>query len=153
MGIEPEKRSEEDMASLEAALGSSLRRSLKPPAAEPPARLDDSIKVMARSRAGEVRAALNVRRRRTWPVWTAAAVLVVAVGLWTGLAIGRGGQSTGYFDGRVKADIVDAYRLSRWLKSGEKPEANWDYNGDGRADQADVEVLVSNAVSVSEETR
>jgi len=50
-------------------------------------------------------------------------------------------------NGRV--DILDAFALARMIDSGEKTQARWDINGDGRVDQGDVDAIAMSAVQIN----
>ena len=45
-------------------------------------------------------------------------------------------------------DIVDAFRLARALRDGQRVAAGWDADGDGAVDGADVEALARKAVAL-----
>lgn len=45
-------------------------------------------------------------------------------------------------------DIVDAFRLARALRDGQRVAAGWDADGDGAVDGADVEALARRAVAL-----
>ena len=49
-------------------------------------------------------------------------------------------------DGRV--DILDAFQVAREMQSGRTPPNDYDVNGDGRVDDADVEYLAMRAVKL-----
>jgi hypothetical protein len=47
-------------------------------------------------------------------------------------------------NGRV--DILDAFKLARYVESAERIEKKWDFNGDGLVDSNDVDLVASAAV-------
>ena len=49
-------------------------------------------------------------------------------------------------DGRV--DILDAFALARHIESPRETVGEWDMNGDGTVDRADVDVIARAAVSL-----
>jgi hypothetical protein len=78
-----------------------------------------------------------------WPAVAAAAVVLVAVGLYL--------RPRAAEDHRP-LDIVDAYRLARRLDAGEKPSPReWDRNGDGVVDRKDVETIARACVALGGE--
>jgi hypothetical protein len=49
-------------------------------------------------------------------------------------------------DASGRVDILDAFKLARHIKSGDRPEMKWDINGDGLVNRKDVDVLAFAAV-------
>jgi hypothetical protein len=49
-------------------------------------------------------------------------------------------------DGSGRVDILDAFRLARHIKSTERLEGRWDFNGDGLVNREDVDVVAFAAV-------
>ena len=49
-------------------------------------------------------------------------------------------------DGRV--DILDAFKLARYIKSAGRLEKNWDMNGDGTVNSEDVDLIALAAVRI-----
>ncbi|MHC4664845.1 MAG: dockerin type I domain-containing protein [Planctomycetota bacterium] len=49
-------------------------------------------------------------------------------------------------DGSGRVDILDAFKLARYIKSTDRPEMKWDINGDGLVNRKDVDVLAFAAV-------
>ena len=47
-----------------------------------------------------------------------------------------------------RVDILDAYRLALQLEAGAQPDAQWDKNGDGRVDTADVDWIARASVAL-----
>ncbi len=140
-----------ELAELEALLGDELRAATAPPAARAPEEVDRAVLAVIGQRAAQVRRRLARRRRRLWPVWTAAAALLLAAGIWalaTRLHAPRR-AGPGDIDGSGTVDIVDAYLMARRMEAGEQPDPGWDFNSDGRVDRGDVNALAGRAVSVS----
>ena len=54
-------------------------------------------------------------------------------------------------DGQV--DILDAFTLASRIKAGAAIEENWDINGDGQVNQADVEEISAFAVKLGPEDK
>ena len=57
-------------------------------------------------------------------------------------------QPTGDLDGSGGVDILDAYSLARQIEQGQAAAA-LDFNGDGRVDQRDVDLLAGRAVALN----
>jgi hypothetical protein len=78
------------------------------------------------------------RPRRVWRPVAAAAALLIGFGIW--------------FAARPvtaeRLDIVDAYSLAVRLRAGQKIEARWDVNHDGRIDERDVEEIARRSVAI-----
>jgi hypothetical protein len=51
-------------------------------------------------------------------------------------------------DDNGRVDILDAFALARELESPQAPRKQWDMNGDGAVDGADVDVIAMAAVSL-----
>jgi len=85
--------------------------------------------------------------RRFWiPLAAAAAaVLVAIVGSWTS----RPPAIPGDVDRSGAVDILDAYALALRIRSGERLDPRWDFNGDGVVDQKDVDAVGMTSVSIS----
>jgi hypothetical protein len=49
-------------------------------------------------------------------------------------------------DGSGRLDILDAFKLARYIRSTDRPEMKWDINGDGLVNRKDVDVLAFAAV-------
>jgi hypothetical protein len=145
---EGSRNQDREIERLETELGQRLRAELQPPAAEPPARVDDAVAAVIRLRSAEVRRALAARRRRYWPAWAAAAALVLAAGGWGLFSLHRAPRRPGDIDGSGTVDIVDAYLLSRQLGPAGRIEPAWDVNRDGRVDRADIDAVARIAVAV-----
>jgi hypothetical protein len=80
----------------------------------------------------------QARPRRLWRPVAAAAALLIGVGIW--------------FASRPamphRLDIVDAYSLAVRLRAGQKIEAAWDVNRDGKVDEQDVEEIARRSVAI-----
>ena len=51
-------------------------------------------------------------------------------------------------DGNGRVDILDAFALARHLETRRPPKTEWDINGDGQVDGADVDLVAMAAVSL-----
>jgi hypothetical protein len=131
-----------------------LRALLAPPGAVPP-EVDRAILEQAHRRLARPRRRI-IRLR--WAAGIAAAAAVIAIG--TALYFGTTGhnhqssiinhQSAADIDNNGRVDILDAFRLARHIEAGDQPERNWDLNGDGRVDRADVDAVAFAAVRLHE---
>jgi len=124
-------------------LAVELKRAARPPSPEIPAEIDARIRAMAHGRS----------RRAAyfgWPglVAAAASVLLAAGVLW-GVRARRTGLAMD-IDGSGRVDIVDAYLLSRRLKSREDVPSSWDVDRDGEVGEADVSLVARRAVALAE---
>ena len=96
-------------------------------------------------------------RRRQWrgrvaSAWgSMAAVLLAAVTLWWfgEFSSPRGAGVAGDIDGSGRVDIVDALRLAGQIEQ-RSAAAEWDIDGDGDVNAADVDVIAYMAVSIAE---
>jgi Dockerin type I domain len=92
----------------------------------------------------------RVRRRRTTQWLALAASFVVAVWLaqlsLRSLDAKREARGDLNHDGRV--DVLDAFQLARELKQGKPLPKAMDLNGDGKVDEADVQIIAKRAVSL-----
>jgi len=133
--------------SLESSLGEDLRSELQATDVAVPAAADAAARAVIRSRAAEIRRAAGRRHRHLWPVWAAAAALLLAAGTWLALSRGKS-PLAGDIDRSGRVDIVDAYLLARRINEGGKLEARWDITGDGKVNRGDVEAVATRAVSI-----
>jgi len=76
-------------------------------------------------------------RRRRWIPLSAAAGLLLTIGLWIA---SRPGYALEDIDRSGRVDILDAYGLALRIRKGER-EPRWDLSGDGVIDARDVETL------------
>ncbi|MCP4259974.1 MAG: hypothetical protein GY774_21040 [Planctomycetes bacterium] len=53
-------------------------------------------------------------------------------------------------DGSGRVDILDAFRLARYVESAERTEKKWDVNGDGLVNSNGVDMVASAAVRLPE---
>ena len=53
-------------------------------------------------------------------------------------------------DGNGRVDILDAFRLARSIEARGPVDRKWDLNGDGRVDQADVDLVACAAVRLDQ---
>jgi hypothetical protein len=88
------------------------------------------------------------RTRAPWRRWTAAAaaLLIGMGGVW--LALNSRPAIPGDVDQSGRVDIVDAYALAVRLRSGQKLEALYDVNGDGKVDERDVDEIARRSVAI-----
>jgi hypothetical protein len=148
---------DQELAELESALGARLSEALRSPepAVPVPESADRAVRAHAGQRAAEISRELVRRRVRLWPVWAAAAALLLAAGAW-GLVGRRLGDAPpareplrADVDGSGSVDIVDAYLLARRLEPSGRADPAWDLNRDGRVDRADVDAVARIAVAVT----
>jgi hypothetical protein len=104
-----------------------LRERLRPPGIDVPAEIDRAVLGAARRR---------LRFRRLAPVFGLAAAALLAAGLLLARRPPR------------PLDIVDAYRLALRLDRHETIGREWDRNGDGAVDRADVDKIARAAVEI-----
>jgi hypothetical protein len=88
-----------------------------------------------------------------WRIAAAAAVIIVAFSL--NLTQKPGPTTSQSLLGEVRAvdidrngrvDILDAFKLARYVESAERTDKKWDINGDGFVNSNDVDLVVSAAV-------
>jgi hypothetical protein len=138
-------------------LAKDLRGLFQPPGAVP-ARVDkailDQVHRLAKPRH------LVIRLRWAAGIATAAAVLALGVVLYnartlnnqqsnithqTSIRLARA-EGRADIDGNGRVDILDAFRLARSIEARGPADPRWDFNGDGRVDKDDVDVVASAAV-------
>ncbi len=120
-----------------------------------PREVDESVMRMARERLA--------RRGERAPAWrwaiagAAACCLLVALlmvhtagrpALHAARAPATAAPSREDLDGNGRVDILDAFALARRLEAAEPLRAEWDVNGDGSVDGADVDRIALAAVSL-----
>ena len=88
-----------------------------------------------------------------WRIAAAAAVIILAFSL--NLTQESGPSTSQSLLGEVRAvdidengrvDILDAFKLARYVESAERTEKKWDINGDGLVNSNDVDLVASAAV-------
>jgi len=135
---------------LVEGLGQAYGRSVEVPRA-----IDQAV-------LGAMREKFARRRRmrlivRWGAVASGAVAACVVLAIWLGSGDGRATQMAstpatvaikGDIDASGRVDMVDALLLARRVKRGEKLDAAWDINGDGKVDQADVEAIAHGAVTL-----
>ena len=129
-----------------------------------PPEVDEAIVAMAHKQfAPRNRRAVVVPFRPAYR-WAAAGVLAAAAVLalvvlpeWLGRPLQHArrariatAQETARedVDGSGEVDILDAFTLARHIESGAPQTAEWDMNGDGTLNRADVDMIASAAVSL-----
>jgi hypothetical protein len=94
-----------------------------------------------------------LRHINIWRIAAAAAVIILAFSL--NLAQKPGPTTSKSLLGEVRAvdidengrvDILDAFKLARYVESAEGTEKKWDINGDGFVNSNDVDLVASAAV-------
>jgi len=135
-----------------------------------PPEVDEAVVAMARQRfAARERFAERERPARRAVVipfrpayrWATAGVLAAAAVLalvvlpeWLGRSAGRARIETAQetvredVDGSGEVDILDAFMVAREIESDAAPRPEWDMNGDGAVDGADVDEIALAAVSL-----
>jgi hypothetical protein len=149
-------------------LRADLRALFEPPGAVPP-EVDKAILQQARRRLARPRRRI-IRLRWAAGIAAAAAVLVIGVVLYNAggpaayqpierqvaqrIASERNplapAEARADIDDNGRVDILDAFRLARHIEAGDRTEQNWDLNGDGRVDRADVDAVAFAAVRLRE---
>jgi hypothetical protein len=59
-------------------------------------------------------------------------------------------QLAGDVDGNGRVDVLDAFKLARFVESPGGADMQWDINGDGTVDSADVDAVAFSAVRLKE---
>ncbi len=94
-----------------------------------------------------------LRHISIWRIAAAAAVIIFAISL--NLTQKPGPTTSKSLLGEVRAvdidengrvDILDAFKLARYVESTERNEKKWDINGDGLVNSNDVDLVASAAV-------
>jgi hypothetical protein len=94
-----------------------------------------------------------LRHISVWRIAAAAAVIILAFSL--NLAQKPGPTTSKSLLGEVRAvdidengrvDILDAFKLARYVESAERTDKKWDINGDGLVNGNDVDLVASAAV-------
>ncbi|MEM7235372.1 MAG: dockerin type I domain-containing protein [Planctomycetota bacterium] len=117
-----------------------------------PAAVPEKVELAIRESAAEHLDGIRVDRKhgRRWALAVAAAILVILLPL-SATWLERGAEPPQAFaredldrDGRV--DVLDPFFLARQLRDGPVDNLDWDFDGDGRVDQRDVDWLGQFAV-------
>jgi hypothetical protein len=97
-----------------------------------------------------------LRHISIWRVAAAAAVIILAFSLnltqepgpttSQSLLVGAGAID---IDRNGRVDILDAFKLARYVESAEVAGKEWDFNGDGLVDSNDVDLVASAAVRLN----
>ncbi|MBW7990348.1 MAG: hypothetical protein FVQ84_10090 [Planctomycetes bacterium] len=94
-----------------------------------------------------------LRHISIWRIAAAAAVIILAFSL--NLTQKPGPTTSQSLLGEARAvdidrngrvDILDAFKLARYVESAERTETKWDINGDGLVNSNDVDMVASAAV-------
>jgi predicted anti-sigma-YlaC factor YlaD len=117
-----------------------MSRALRPEPTAIPPEVDHEIGLWIASRAQ------SIRRGRVFR-WAAVplAAAVVVLGVLTNLP---GAPHASDVNGDGRLDILDAFAVARAVEKGD-PLVEWDQNGDGVVDRADVDLLAFAAVSTT----
>jgi hypothetical protein len=133
-------------------LRNDLRGLFEAPGDVPP-RVDKAILGQASRRLAKPHR-LVIRLRWAAGIAAAAAVLVVGVVLFNPKSKIQNPKSLSPalaedradIDGNGHVDILDAFRLARYIEAHGPLDMRWDLNGDGRVDQDDVDLVAFAAV-------
>lgn len=96
-----------------------------------------------------------LRHISIWRIAAAAAVIIFAFTL--NLTQKPGPTTSQSLPGEARAvdidrngrvDILDAFKLARYVESAERTEKKWDINGDGLVNNIDVDLVASAAVGL-----
>ncbi|MEN6578378.1 MAG: dockerin type I domain-containing protein [Phycisphaerales bacterium] len=131
---------------------SDLRGLFEPTGSVPP-QVDGAILEQARRRLTK-RRPMILRFRWAAGIAAAAAVIALVAVLHMQPATRRpqsvarvtGPESRIDLDGNGRVDILDAFRLAKGIESRGPADSNWDINGDGRINRADVDTVAFAAV-------
>ena len=124
-----------------------------------PPELDQSIIRMARQRLA-VRRKPRLSLRWAWAGSAATATIILLV-FFVGRMPKRDLAAPASrapaaikedFDGDGRVNILDAFALARQIESSGEPDREWDMNGDGTVNRADVDRLAMAAVSLKRGT-
>ena len=135
-------------------------------------RLSEDLKALFGSDSGvpgEVdRAVLDAARRRlvkprrrkivAWGKWVGAAAAVVLILFVLNGHLEKSSvpdfagvvQVAGDVDGNGRVDVLDAFKLARFVESPGGADVQWDMNGDEAVDRADVDAVAFTAVRLKE---
>ena len=105
----------------------------------------------------------RVRRTVRWLEVGAAAAAVVAIGMWlidrpaprepsAPPAVAARASAREDIDASGRVDILDAFALARRIEAHDAQNADWDINGDGAIDAADVDSIARAAVKIDRGT-
>lgn len=138
-------------------LSTDLKALFEPQIGVPPevdrAVMDRAYEHFADKQSGKGR---RLRVHWAWRIAAAAAVIVFAFSLDL---TKQSGPTKDQFsqnkiqpvdidrDGRV--DILDAFKLARHIETNGPTEKAWDFNGDGRIDHSDVDIVAHAAVRLN----
>ena len=94
-----------------------------------------------------------LRHINIWRIAAAAAVIILAFSLNLTQKPGPTTSQSLLVEARVvdidengRVDILDAFKLARYVESAEHTEKKWDINGDGLINSNDVDLVASTAV-------
>ncbi len=146
---------DEDMdLRIASKLSADLNALFEPKVGVPPevdrAVMDRAHKHLAPLQSGKRR---RLRIHWGWRIAAAAAVIILAFSLDL---TKQPDQTTDSFslskaqavdiDRNGRVDILDAFKLARYIESADRTETEWDFNGDGLIDRSDVDVVAFAAV-------
>ncbi len=132
-------------------------RGLFEPAASVPPRVDRAILDRARRRLARPRRII-LRLRWAGGIAAAAAVITIGAVLYYGTASHNpqlsimqsqsAAAEPADVDSNGRVDILDAFQLARHIEARGPVQTQWDLNGDGRVDRADVDAVACAAVQL-----
>lgn len=109
--------------------------------------VDKAVLEQAKPHLARIRARRLSRQRTAWLALAACAVLLALVAAtWLNRSGRQFAREDLNHDGRV--DILDAFQLAREIRDGKARVDTGDFNGDGKVDEADVELLAKRAVNL-----
>ncbi len=141
---------------LPPELGAELGAVFRAPEG-PPARVDDAILSVARTRAFQIREQSAPRVRpftlRTRWIAAAAALLLACTFLFRELGESPADPQVAAlpaFERAAEVDVLDAFQLARLLRAerADLAAGGWDVDASGTVDQRDVESLLAQAVRI-----
>ena len=166
--VEPSGQDERELEPRRLAAFRDDLRALHGPTVDVPPAVDDAVVSMARRHFARHRRSRLLMRMAAVSSAAAAIVLVVWVArTWDGplpasrvadagpnalpAPAGPGPDATAAqqdLDHNGLVDIRDAFLLARGIERGETPKRQWDINGDGKVDRADVDTIAMAAVKL-----
>jgi len=135
-------------------LSEDLNSFFKPALCVPP-EIDRAIMDRAHQHLVRRQSARGGRRLLRWAASIAAAAAVIILAFSLNLTQKSGPTTTSPFtaqaqavdiDGNGRVDVLDAFRLARYVESTDRAEIKWDINGDGLVNRDDVDLVAFAAV-------
>ena len=153
MNEKPEQFNEHLDIEISPDFSSDLKTLFKPHVSIPP-EVDRSILDKANKQLAQKHWSHHVLQHISiWRVAAAAAVIIFAFSLNLTQKPGQTTKQSLLVEARAvdidrngRVDILDAFKLARYIESAESTEKKWDINGDGLVNSDDVDMVASAAV-------